>query len=358
MNREVFYPYNKELIQKPRENYAVLTPFEFLKDFNLESRTAKRRIWGQAMSMQAGHAGQLFFNIFKTSARRGIDARLNIDWFSRLSSEPGVNATIPIKKIIGKGEYHKFFKDHNEETFDELITSGVKIDFLNPPDRVQKIFPFLGRNHIKMYIIDDMAWLGGINICDTSFKSIDFVVKIKDPRIVEVLAEEFEYANQEKEDDEVIFSDGAILIDGGKPGESTILDTALFIVSQAKTKIRNISFFTPDGPFLKSLKEAYDRGVDVEVLKPAKTKGVYALLDLFNKVNMGIKRRKIPFRETDASIHAKLLIVDDEKVLFGSHNLMISGVKAGTQEIAFYSTNPNLVRNLIFFYSRARENIA
>jgi len=203
-----------------------------------------------------------------------------------------------------------------------------------------------------------MAWLGGINICDTSFKSIDFVVKIKDPRIVEVLAEEFEYANQEKEDDEVIFSDGAILIDGGKPGESTILDTALFIVSQAKTKIRNISFFTPDGPFLKSLKEAYDRGVDVEVLKPAKTKGVYALLDLFNKVNMGIKRRKIPFRETDASIHAKLLIVDDEKVLFGSHNLMISGVKAGTQEIAFYSTNPNLVRNLIFFYSRARENIA
>ncbi|PJE57965.1 MAG: hypothetical protein COU81_03270 [Candidatus Portnoybacteria bacterium CG10_big_fil_rev_8_21_14_0_10_36_7] len=348
------YSYGLEL-REPADNFAVLTAFEFLNDYKLEAQKAKQRVWGQAMSMQAGHPGQLFFQIFKTAAKRKLDARLNIDWFSRLTSEAGINSTIPVKSIIGKGDYHKFFKNRNEEAFRDLINSGVNVNFLNPPDKIQKIFPFLGRNHIKIYIVDNVAWLGGVNICDASFNAIDFVVKITNPRIVDVLTEEFEFSNQEKTDDQVVTENGTLFIDSGEAGQSIILDEAQFMVNTAQKKVRNISFFTPDGPFLKSLKDAHDRGVDVEVLKPSETSGIYVLLDLVNKVNMNIKRRKVPFTEVHDSVHAKLLIIDDESVLFGSHNLMKSGVNAGTQEIAFYSTNPILVRNLINFYNKARN---
>ncbi|MBI2031809.1 MAG: hypothetical protein HYT08_04320 [Candidatus Levybacteria bacterium] len=41
-------------------------------------------------------------------------------------------------------------------------------------------------------------------------------------------------------------------------------------------------------------------------------------------------------RETQDFVHAKLLTVDDGKVLFGSHNLTISGVNTDTQEIVFF----------------------
>lgn len=351
---EKYYPYSLELQQEPAENFAVLTAFEFLNDFRLETQKAKKRVWGQAMSMQAGHPGQLFFYIFEQAAQRGLDARLNIDWFSRLASEAGINSTIPIKAMIGKGKYHKFFKEHNEATYQDLAKSGVKVKFLNPPDKVQQIFPFLGRNHIKMYIVDNAAWLGGVNICDASLKSIDFVVKILDPQVIEVLTEQFESVNQEKEDQHIDLENGTVLIDGGKPGQSIILDAAKYMVDIAKKKVKNISFFTPDGPFLKSLRSTHDRGVDVEVLKPVTTSGIYVLLDFINKVNMNIKGRKIPFTQIEDSVHAKLLIVDDETVLFGSHNLMASGVNAGTQEIAFYSSHPILVRNLINFYNKAQ----
>jgi len=355
MNTETGYPYNLEARQQPAENFAVLTAFDFLYDFRLEVQKATKRVWGQAMTIQAGHPGQIFFQALKEAAGRRLDARLNIDWFSRLASEQGINLTIPIKTIMGKGGYHKFFKEHNETIYQDLINSSVKVNFLNPPDRIQKIFPFMGRNHIKIYIVDNVAWLGGVNICDASFKSVDFVVKISDSEVVEALAEQFVSGNQEKEDNQIDFEEGTVLIDGGKPGKSIILKAAQYMVDIAERKVRNISFFTPDGPFLKSLSEAQKRGVDVEVLKSIATSGIYVLLDLVNRINMNVKKRKVPFTEVEDSVHAKLLIVDDEKVLFGSHNLMASGVNAGTQEIAFFSSHPALVRNLINFYNKARR---
>src|SRR3989344_4937630 len=185
INPEGDHPFNAiEQRVEPAPNFAVLTPFEFLADFRMEARKAKHRVWGQALDMQTGHPGGAFFHIFEEATKRGLDARLNIDWFSRLVSEPGINSTITIKSAIGKGKYHRFFKDHNQKTYRRLARAGVKVSFLNPPDVLQRVFPFFGRNHIKIYIIDNIAYLGGINIDDSSFKSVDFVVKISDPEIV------------------------------------------------------------------------------------------------------------------------------------------------------------------------------
>ena len=82
-------PFGIEQSNEPAPNFAVLTPFEFLADFRLEAQNAKRRIFAQAMAIQAGHPGQVFFHVLEETAKRGIDTRLNIDHYSDLISEFG-----------------------------------------------------------------------------------------------------------------------------------------------------------------------------------------------------------------------------------------------------------------------------
>ena len=186
------------------------------------------------------------------------------------------------------------------------------------------------------------------------------MVKVTDQEIVEALIAQFARVNENKpkKDYKVDFSDGSsLIIDRGKPGESLVLDTAANLVDSARQSVRNISFFTPDGKFLRTLKKAQNRGVDVEVLMPTVVEGVYKLINLWNRFFMGVKRQRIPFKKFDGRLHAKLLIVDGQIVMFGSHNLMQSGVRAGTEEIALLSGNPELVTSLVEFYETARKGV-
>lgn len=339
-------------------NHAILTGFEFLQDIRLEAEKARNRVWGQAMSMQADHPGQLFFHVFEEAARKGLDSRLNIDHYSELVSNPGINAMIPVKSVLGKGEYHKFFKDHNHETLRRLSYGGVFITFLNPPTKIEKIFPFTGRSHIKMYMVDDTVYLGGINIGDNSFKGIDFVVKYQNSEVAEALAYQFEHGEEVEEDYQRDFANGdQLIVDAGDKGKSSILDRALEMVGNATDSVRAISFFTPDGRYAKALSEASKRGIDVEVIRPEADWGInpFSAIDMKNRMQIKMRKMYIPFIDTPQSIHAKLLIVDDSVAIFGSHNFMESGVRAGTEEIAMRTQNSEIVQGLLNFYSKVRN---
>ena len=49
----------------------------------------------------------------------------------------------------------------------------------------------LSRNHKKLYVVDDHAYVGGINLSDHNFAWRDFMVRVEDPAIVEALVEDF-----------------------------------------------------------------------------------------------------------------------------------------------------------------------
>lgn len=364
MNTETGYPYSLEVKQKPAESFAVLTPFEFLADFRLEAQRAKHRVWGQAMSMQVGHPGGPLFHAFRDSAKRELDTKMNIDYFSRMVSQTGIN-WIGNLKSIGKKDrtYHRFNQQVNMDMYRSLEESGVQVTFTNPPIFEEKILPFFGRNHIKMFIVDDVAWIGGVNIDDVSFKGVDFMVKVTDPEVIEALANQFTRvrkgnSHRYPKDYRVDFSDGSsLIVDGGEPRKSLIRDTAVELVDNAQKSVKNISFITPDGKFLGALHSAYQRGVDVQVLTPTVVGGIYKFFDLFNKhIFMPITKQNIPLDRYDGALHAKLLIVDGT-VVIGSHNNTVLGVWAGTEELAYISSNPKLIRNLINFYDKARAAV-
>lgn len=367
-------------------NHTVLTGFEFLLDFRKEAAKAKERVWGQAMAMYPSHPGQLFLETFRQAAGKGLDTRLNVDWFTFLAEDEGfpqgINAFIKPKQIMGMGARHAFLRDHTLETFAALNSgkreedvdtddismllrgersenpNAVQVNLTNPPTRLQKLFPFTGRSHIKGYIVDQTAYIGGINIGEDSFRGIDFVVKYQDPEVVQALEYQFRQGDGINYDYRRDFANGdQLFVDGGQKGKSIILDKALEMVGNATKSVRAVSFFTTDGEFAKTLSESTERGIDVEVIRPEGQWGlsIFGALDVKNRVQMRIRRQHVPFFDTPQWIHAKLLIVDDKDVMFGSHNLMKSGVDAGTKEIAMRTQHREVVSGLIQLYSKIRE---
>jgi len=358
LNPEIVHPFNLEQRTEPAPNFAVLTPFEFLADFRTEAQGAKQRVWAQAMSMETGTSQNMFFDAIREANERGLDVKLRIDWFSHLTSRDGIHSVIAVKSLLGLTQRPGPNRLENERMFKTLQENGIDIQFTNYPKLWEIILPYFGRNHMKMYIVDDVVYLGGMNIEDSCFEQVDFMVKLADPEVVEEASKQFEYENPTGKDKKVDFSVGdSLLIDSGKPGRSIILDTAIGLVKGARSSVRNISFFTPDGPLIRALNTAHQRGIDVEVLKPdVKWKSIYGIINLKNTTEMKLGHLEVPFARSSGGIHAKLLVVDNEVAIFGSHNLMESGVKAGTQEIAYMTINPELVRNLMGFYSRIRSS--
>lgn len=328
--------------EKTAGHFDVLTPYEFLWDFRKESARAKKRLWGEVMEMHSGWCIDTIADCFADASQRGLDARLNIDTYT-LAYE----------------------RTNDKAMFAKLQRADVRLTFTNIP-RVfpEKLLTQLGRNHIKMVIVDDAAYVGGLNFNDKNFRSGDFMVKITDPKMVETLVDVFHKVNYQRpqEDYEVAFPDGTkMLVDAGKRGESLILDTAVQLINNAEGTVRTTTLLAPDGKLLDTLYKAHQGGIIVEAITsdPRRINDIFGLVNLGNHALMQLKKKIVPMRSSLGDLHAKSLLVDAELAacavaLFGSHNLSARGVQMGTGEIAVVSRNPRLIANLRRFYDNLR----
>lgn len=317
-----------------RDGFEILKPYEFLQDLKSEAGNAKKRIWIQTMYARPGIATSVLIDIFKASGSQKIVKKLHIDWYDLVLH--GHNRQTEEKKI-----------------FNDLKNINVKVLLTNPPDLLEKIWPYKGRNHMKMIVIDDTSYIGGLNFSDEDFSYVDFMVKITNPNITNIIAGQFIEVEKNHLADQKIKVDKetTVFVDSGKTGQSITLDYATKLANQAKKSIFHISQLTPDGKFLKALHSAYKKGVNVEVIVPAKNDpGIFALLHKMNRLEMLLKKQQVPIIFCPKMIHAKLTIVDEQTVLFGSHNLSEKGVYMGTAEISLQSTNQKLVQGFLRFY--------
>lgn len=316
------------------DDFEILKPYEFLYDLKHQTRNAKKRIWIQSMYIRPGIVASALIDIFKNSPKENVIKKLHIDLYDLL------------------------LPDHNRQTeqkkiFNDLKNMNVKVLLTNPPDLIGKIWPYKGRNHMKMAVIDDVSYIGGLNFSDEDFSYVDFMVKITNPDITNVIAEQFIKVEENRLEDEKIkiSKETTIFVDSGKAGQSITLDYATKLAHQAKKNIFHVSQLIPDGKFLKALHAAYKKGVNVEVVVPAKNdSGVFSFIQKMNRLEMLLKKQEVPILFCPNMTHAKLTIVDGETVLFGSHNLSMKGVYMGTAEISIQSTNQKLVQDFLHFY--------
>lgn len=221
---------------------------------------------------------------------------------------------------------------------------------------------FAGRSHIKLAITNNIAYIGGPNLQGTDRS--DIAVSLQHQPTVdwlhqlttditragntkEVLGETDQWRSVDDKTD--------ILIDAGKPGQSLILDEAMHIIDTATERLVIASQYLPTGTIGKKLVEAMARGVDVRVIHNHPSKhgrmslahyAIFAREKLVKPTNFF----KYQVSLDKPLLHAKV-IANEHTAMVGSHNLVATGVKFGTPEIALKHTDPgfaNAVNNLIF----------
>jgi len=355
--------------EKTAKQFDVLRPYQFLEDYKAESHNlmlfeqdpSKRRAWLEAMS--ARFSGPATMEMFKTilgvtERNENVDARLYVDGFNDTFFK---DYTLIKKDLKEKRLSFKNFEEtFSQARIDVLIENGVDVEKVNPVKKLKdKILFIRGRNHIKIYLVGDKSWIGGMNLTEEEFnKYEDFTVKITDPRITEAVAKQFLQVNENKpkNDYEVKCTENTtLLVDSGKPKESIILDRVTETVNKAQKRVLLASQFRPEGKFLEALHRAHKRGLEFVCLQSdPKVDDIFAkILNLKNRLESG--RYPIPVTVLPGTkIHAKLLIAGDT-AFFGSHNFSYTGVKAGTEEMDIMSTEPVLVNNLTEYFNKLKN---
>ena len=197
--------------------------------------------------------------------------------------------------------------------FDALDQAGVGVRVTNPAGPMLLGFAF--RNHKKLIVADNAAYLGGINFSDHNFAWHDLMLRIEDAAISDLLAADFDstFAGQprawraELGDIELFGLDGR----DNPAGFAPILGA----IDAARSEISVISPYLT-APFTDALARAAAHGVEVTLVTPlANNKPVVRDYLVWFAAKAGLR-----LRLTREMIHLKGLLIDGRSLVLGSSN--------------------------------------
>lgn len=327
----------------------VQSPPQFATSFLAEAKKAKNRIYLQSLLFEAGDFLNQCEPIFIEKARTGVPVEVTLDSIS--TQYVGDNVNFVIEKV----DAQKAKRVHQETRalIARWTAAGIKITFTNRPKLITKLIPIYRRNHIKIYVVDDITWLGGVNACDESLTFIDFMVRFTDPILVRGVTKQFYLVDTKKpkQDYSIASPPQEVLVDAGLLGRSRIFDTATQMITEAKERVVFASQFIPDGKLFSEILRASQKGVHITVITSPKEIFMHFPYSIPYKTFLAKTRDNpnIKLFHQKKKVHAKLLIVDNTTALFGSHNLVFLGVILGTEEIAVKTKDKQLIKDLAKF---------
>ncbi|NCU29550.1 hypothetical protein EOM60_02975 [Candidatus Saccharibacteria bacterium] len=262
------------------------------------------------------------------------------------ASERGVRTSLAFDKIAYLGAPAETLRIRR--LCQELGNAGVKVIALGGSMLPN---PVANRSHIKMSVIDDIAYFGGgVNLCKGGFQAYDFMIRDGDnPGLADTLlsiADEYSLGDSAKDSVVRVDEESIVLVDGGVKGSSVILDQSTELAKSAK-KAWFVSQLSPG----RSLETALS-GLPPESLYclynlPASSIGkevpvAYIDNQLSQLTNQYTGSRRI---------HAKFLVAEKSdgsyEAITGSHNFSDWGVRFGTKEASLRTTNQSICTELI-----------
>lgn len=324
----------------------------YLESLLNEIEKANKSIYLQAMLFEHGKTIQLLEDQLIKAKNRGVEVVINYDWVSEKYYKGELYKFPPLDKA--KRENLNKQNDKNDQMYERLEFAGIKLNKINNANFIGSAFPYLGRNHIKISIIDEnVCWLGGINLFDMAFEAIDFMVKSTNEKLVTALTSQFFKINENsiQEDYSKKIDDlETLYVDAGSKGKSIILDTAIESIRKAMKSVIFMSQFVPDTKLLKEMEEASSRGVEIVIYtspadNPNFTNYPEKLTYVMLKNSMS-ERENMKLIHLMKKVHAKLLIIDNKVALYGSHNYTYSGVLFGTAEIMMETKDSKILKEL------------
>ena len=310
-------------------SYALVMNAEFIEQLHERIERATRRVYVQVMTYDGDDAGLGVTERLIAAAARGVDVRIVVDSFAfRYVSDTRSNQPAVAEEVAA-----------THAMFDRLESSGVQVVYVNPFGRILQFGAF--RNHKKIYVLDDVAYIGGINISDHNFAWLDFNVALTDTSTVEILASDFEatYRGERRS------LDGPVITNDELP--------PLFwdLVDSAEESIVLASPYALDLVLADRLLAA-----------PAKRKVVIAPeqnnMRLFRLSDPYIRQKLrdggVELRSFTNFFHAKFAVFDDERALVGSSNFGVHSFTCN-QELAMVIDDPAFLSQLTDVLDKTEE---
>lgn len=275
--------------------FKVLQTREFVDELRKELAAARRLILVQLMTFDGDESGMEIAELLRQAAHRNVDVRLLIDSFTQFRI-----SDISVRNPVVAAELKA-----TNEMFDSLEASGVDVTFTHPLGPGALFAP--ARNHKKIFVIDDLAYLGGINVSDHNFQWHDFMVKIRDEVIHAEIVADFEYtaAGGRRSTNRHIITNSEIekVFDSLVLGANeSILLASPYAVDIGLTKlIANAS-----APRKRIVASRNNNLVLYEVMSPY--------------LEWKLRRAGAEMLSYSNFSHSKFLLVDDKKLLIGSSN--------------------------------------
>ena len=321
MRRDESLSWPGEALARPPERFELLVGAEaFWRGASADIAAARRRVLVQAMTVEGDAAGAPLERAL--IAARAAERRLLVDAYSLHVTNDRFLPYLPFRSRELRDEARA-----TRALFGSLAAAGVDVAVTHPVGGNPLRFPL--RNHKKLLVADDVAYLGGFNFSDHNFAWHDAMVRIADPAVADFLAAAFaaDRAGQPRCAAARIGALDLISLDGESNEAALAPVMALFADARS---VEMIGAY-PTLPFTDALTEAARRGAEVTIYTP-ETNNKPLLRDFLFAVAQEPPAPKLAL--LPAMTHVKAALVDGETVLFGSVNFNLASWRSNGDFLA------------------------
>ncbi len=310
---------------------AGLSRFEWLVGAEAFWRRARddiaaagRRVLVQAMTFEGDAVGLAAAEAI--GAARAADRRVLVDDYTRLV----VSDRWVLSPAARLDPAHRAEVRETARMFGRLAGQGVGLRVTNPVGPWLTRYP--ARNHKKVIIADDVAYVGGVNFSDHNFAWHDFMLRIEGCAEADFLAEDFTatYAGRPR----AMRREFPGLVIASLDGRANAAGFAelMSLIDASKGEIVAISPYLTF-PFTGRLAMASARGVRVRLITPlANNKPLVRLTMVARAQAAGFEISHWPRMS-----HAKGLLIDGESLAVGSANFDFVSYSAEEELLAIVS---------------------
>lgn len=293
----------------------------FMGDVTLRSRVAQHRFWVQVMTFEGDSAGEaLIAALLQCPAP---DRRLCIDSYSLVV----VNDTFVFSPSARRSPAMQAEIRQRDHLLETARANGIAVHFVNPVGPFLLRYPF--RNHKKMVLVDDTAWIGGVNFSEHNFAWHDMMIRLDSAEVARELAHDFtqNWAGIRTEraveitDGSLYFLDRKVLRHASpttiKPGHRAMYNALFGELHQAKHEILVFSPYV-SWPLLPQLRHIHTTDqARVRVVSPQQNNKALFRAGLQRAARRGdFELTLVP----GTMSHLKAILIDRKTLLFGSSN--------------------------------------
>ena len=290
---------------------------------------ARRRVLFQVMTFELDSVGRHFWDLLvRSPAEQKI---LCVDAFSTAKISDDL---VFSPRFLLDTEFRREVRD-TRSLLRLGERDGVRIVVTNPMGCLWRKFPF--RNHKKMMVVDDQAFLGGINLSEHNFQWHDLMMRTKCPGMVDALAQDFHDTLCGVDSSRIVPTPlGKLYFLDGRRSRAEY-EELFTIIGDAQETVDVITPYVSD-PLLERLARL-PASVPVRLINPAPNNKAILQQELFRSAEGS--NLEVLLYQPEMS-HVKAVLIDGTQLILGSCNFDFVAYDL-QQEVVLCTDNPRLV---------------